>query len=156
MRLSITTPLSKVIEAEGITYLRAEDETGAFGILPGHADFLTTLTVSVVTWRANGKEHHVAVRGGVLTIEGGGRISIITREAIGEDTLSELGDAVLTRLRHEEENEEVSRQASTRMEVAVMRQIERYLATTGDRLRGPRAGPEVAERRGSFVQGTSE
>jgi len=49
MRLSITTPLSKVIEAEGITYLRAEDETGAFGILPGHADFLTTLTVSVVT-----------------------------------------------------------------------------------------------------------
>ena len=34
-----------------MSHLRAEDDTGAFGILPGHADFLTVLAVSVVTWR---------------------------------------------------------------------------------------------------------
>ena len=46
---------------------RAEDRSGAFGIAPGHANFITLLPVSVVTWReANGKEGFVLVRGGVL------------------------------------------------------------------------------------------
>lgn len=128
MRLSITTPLAKVIDLTGVTYLRAEDETGAFGILQGHADFLTTLAVSVVTWRREGSEHHVAVRGGVLSVRGGGRISIVTREAVGETTLAELGNAVLARMREDEESETASRLSGTRMELAVMRQIERYLS----------------------------
>ena len=51
MRLTVTTPLAIVVEADDVAHLRAEDETGAFGILPGHADFLTALAVSVVTWR---------------------------------------------------------------------------------------------------------
>jgi len=32
-----------------VVYLRAEDDTGAFGILPGHTDFLTALAVSVAS-----------------------------------------------------------------------------------------------------------
>lgn len=134
MRLTITTPLAIVVDTSDVSYVRAEDETGAFGILPGHADFLTTLAVSVVTWRDGGQEHHVAVRGGALSVHGGEHVSIVTREAVGESTLNELGDAILEQMRKEEESEESSRLAGTRLELAAIRQIQRYLATGGSRL----------------------
>ena len=54
MRLIVTTPLAVIADASDITHLRAEDETGAFGILPGHADFLTALSVSVATTTTRG------------------------------------------------------------------------------------------------------
>ncbi len=134
MRLTITTPLTNAVNASEVTSIRAEDETGSFGILPGHANFLTTLSVSVVSWEAGGREHHIAVRGGVLTVRGGKEVTIVTREAVGEATLVELGGAVIARMKQEQESEEASRIIGTRMELAAMRQIERYLATGGTRL----------------------
>jgi F-type H+-transporting ATPase subunit epsilon len=148
MRLSIATPLAIIVDATDVTCVRAEDETGAFGILQGHADFLTTLSVSVVTWRDDGKDNHVAVRGGVLTVRGGDRVSIVTREAVGEDTLAALGDAVLARMRQEEESEVASRFVGTRMELAAMRQIERYVAAGGSRLHEP--SPATASMSGQL------
>ena len=53
MRLRILTPLSVVMD-EQIDSLRAEDDSGSFGILPGHAPFLTALAVSIVSWRKAG------------------------------------------------------------------------------------------------------
>ena len=135
MKLHITTPHAVIADETGVTSIRAEDDTGAFGILPGHADFLTTLAVSVLTWRQGDKEHHVALRGGVLTVRNGDEVSIVTREAVGEDTLAQLGEAVVERMKQDEEGEEASRLAGTRMELAAMRQIERYISTGGNRLR---------------------
>jgi F-type H+-transporting ATPase subunit epsilon len=134
MRFSITIPLAVVADVSGVTYVRAEDQTGAFGILPGHADFLTTLSVSVVTWRTDGAEHHMAVRGGVLTVRGGDEVTIVTREAVGENSLAQLGEAVIARMRAEQESEASSRVSGTRIELAALREIERYLATGGNRL----------------------
>ncbi len=50
MRLKIVTPLAVVVDEE-IASLRAEDASGSFGVLPGHAPFLTALTISIVSWR---------------------------------------------------------------------------------------------------------
>lgn len=128
MRLLITTPMTVVIDAENVRHVRAEDETGAFGILPGHADFITVLSVSVVTWRNHtGDEHHVAVRGGVLTVRSGDLVEIATREAVGEDTLRQLGESVLQRFREESQAEEESRVSATRVQLAAIRQLQRYL-----------------------------
>jgi F-type H+-transporting ATPase subunit epsilon len=128
MKLLVTTPVAIVVDIGNVRHVRAEDETGAFGILPGHADFVTVLTVSVVTWSdAAGREHHVAVRGGVLTVRGGDRIEVASREAVGEDTLAQLGDAVLDRLRDEARAEEDSRISATRLQLAAIRQIQRVL-----------------------------
>ena len=44
MRLRIVTPLAVVVDEDDILAVRAEDSSGSFGILPGHADFLTSLT----------------------------------------------------------------------------------------------------------------
>ena len=86
MRLLVTTPVSVVIDADDVAHVRAEDETGAFGVLPGHADFITVLAISVITWRDQaGVEHHVAVRGGVLTVRDGDLVEVATREAVGDD-----------------------------------------------------------------------
>ncbi|MEZ5852313.1 MAG: F0F1 ATP synthase subunit epsilon [Hyphomicrobiaceae bacterium] len=134
MKLFIATPLAIIVDISDVSYLRAEDETGAFGILAGHADFLTTLTVSVVTWRNGGQEHHVAVRGGVLTVTGGDHIAIVTRQAVTEKTLDRLGAAVLDELRREEEKEAAARLSGTKLELAAMRQLQRYLATGSGRL----------------------
>ena len=53
MKLTITTPLAIIVEADGIAHLRAEDASGSFGILAGHADFLTALSVAVASWRSD-------------------------------------------------------------------------------------------------------
>ncbi len=128
MRLLVTTPMSVVVEEEDVRHVRAEDETGAYGVLPHHADFVTVLSVSVITWRnGNGEEHHVAVRGGILTVRGGNLVEVATREAVGEDTLRQLGQAVLERFQEETKAEEQSRISAARLHIAAIRQIQRYL-----------------------------
>lgn len=128
MKLAVTTPLAVVIEAEDVAGLRAEDETGGFGILPGHADFVTVLTVSVVTWcDARGDAHHIAVRGGMLEVRDGKAITVATREAVCDDDLERLESEVLTRLRRETQEEEAAHADSQRLYLEAIRRITRIL-----------------------------
>ena len=48
LHLTIATPAAVLVDADGVASLRAEDESGAFGVLPGHADLLTVLPPSVL------------------------------------------------------------------------------------------------------------
>lgn len=128
MRLLVTTPTAVIVDADDVSHVRAEDETGAFGVLPGHADFITVLAVSVITWRNRADHlHHVAVRGGVLMVRDGSLVEVATRDAVGEDTLRQLGRAVLDRFRAETEAETQARVSTTRLQVATIRQLQRYL-----------------------------
>lgn len=128
MKLVVTTPFEVIVEADEVAHLRAEDATGAFGILPGHADFVTVLSVSVATWRDRaGAEHYVALRGGVLDVRDGQRIAIATREAVPGDDLKRLETEVLTRFRERLESEQAARTDSQRLYLAAVRQISQYL-----------------------------
>ena len=128
MRLTVATPLVIVIEASNVAHLRAEDDTGAFGILPGHADFLTALAVSVASWRDNrGAEHHVAVRGGMLEVRDGGSIAIATPEAVAGDDLERLESEVLAKFRRQLVEEQAARTDAQRLYLAAIRQIVRFL-----------------------------
>ena len=128
MRLSVSTPLAIVVDAGDVAYLRAEDETGAFGILPGHADFLTALTVSVVAWhRTDGLQHYCAVRRGVLRVSAGSEVAIATREAISGDDLDHLEQVVVAKLRSALESERAARTESLQLQMKAIRQIVRYL-----------------------------
>jgi len=140
MRLLVTTPMSIIVNAEDVRHVRAEDETGALGILPGHADFITILAVSVITWRNHmDEEHYVAVRGGVLTVRDGNLVEVATREAVGEKTLRRLGRAVLERFREEAQTEEEWRLSATRLHLAAIQQLQRYLES--GRLPVPQGSP---------------
>lgn len=124
MRLTITTPLSVAVEEDGVLVLSAEDASGSFGIQPGHADFLTSLAVSVVSWRSSGgTRHYCAVRGGVLTVSGGTEAAIATREAVTGDDLATLDAAVLSRFQADAEADRVERVDSTRLQLSAIRQI---------------------------------
>lgn len=108
MRLRIITPLSVVIDAQ-IDSLRAEDASGSFGIQPGHAPFLTSLEISIVSWRAAGAERFCALRGGVMTVDGATAaqttIDIATREAVPGDDLGTLDADVLARFQSDADAE---------------------------------------------------
>jgi len=132
MRLRITTPLSVVVDDGDVRALRADDATGSFGILPGHADFLTSLTIGVVSWRdADGMAHYCAVRRGVLSITGGQEIAIATREAVTGDDLATLDETVLARFRADTETERAERVDSTRLQLNAIRRIVGHLRASG-------------------------
>ncbi len=129
MRLAVSTPTAIVVDADDVAHVRAEDETGAFGILPGHAPFLTALPTSVVTWRDAGRaEHHVAVRDGVLTVADG-TVEIATRQAIRDDDLAALEARVAEVFLRDTKDEERARTDARRLHLAAMRQIQRVLDT---------------------------
>jgi F-type H+-transporting ATPase subunit epsilon len=122
MPLRIMTPLAVIVD-QPASSLRAVDASGSFGLLPGHADFLTRLALSVVTWATpDGALHFCAVRGGALTVRGG-RVAIATREAVMGHDLAVLDREVLSRFRTEQDDERVEHVETTRLHLAAMRQM---------------------------------
>jgi F-type H+-transporting ATPase subunit epsilon len=128
MRLLITTPTSVVVDQDGVLAIRAEDESGGFGILPGHADFLTALTVSVVSWYgAEPPQQFCAVRRGILSVTGRNEVAIAARAAIVSDDLARLANVILAQFREDLEAERIARTESVQLQMRAIRQIVRYL-----------------------------
>lgn len=133
MRLVVTTPTAVLIDAEPVQAVRAEDASGAFGIWPGHADFLTVLAPSVVRWNgADGAPHYVAVRGGVLAVRDG-RVEIAVREAFAGDSIEQVEDRLLAGIEAGREEERLARSEAARLQLSAMRHIERYLRAAPQR-----------------------
>lgn len=131
MRLIVTTPTAIALDESPVRHIRAEDPSGAFGIEPGHTDFLTTLSISVVRWRhSDGVEHYIAVRGGVLRVREGKLVEIATREAVVNDDLAHLRTEILAAMEQNVEAERSARSGALNLEQAAIRQIYRYLRPT--------------------------
>ena len=122
MRLRIITPLSVVVD-EDVDSVRAEDPSGGFGILPGHAPFLTVLSVSIVSWRKAGAEHFCALRGGVMAVGAGSAIDVATREAVEGDDLATLDAEVLARFRADADAERTEHTETMRLHVDAIRRM---------------------------------
>jgi F-type H+-transporting ATPase subunit epsilon len=128
MRLLITDPTAVVIDDSDVVSVRAEDESGSFGILDGHADFLTVLTVSIVSWRrGDAARRFCAVRRGVLSVSRGTLVAIATRQALLSDNLDHLERVVLAEFHNSVEAERIARTASLQLQMKAIRQIVRYL-----------------------------
>jgi F-type H+-transporting ATPase subunit epsilon len=67
LNLEIATPMRLVV-AERVDEVVAPGIEGYFGVLPGHAPFLTTLGVGVVTYRSGRDEHQLAIAGGFAEV----------------------------------------------------------------------------------------
>jgi F-type H+-transporting ATPase subunit epsilon len=122
MRLTIVTPLAVVID-EDIDSLRAEDASGSFGILEGHAPFLTALAISILSWKRSEGEGFCAVRGGALTVSAKSHIAIATREAVAGDDLATLDAEVLSRFQSEADQERIEHVETTRLQMHVIRRM---------------------------------
>lgn len=129
MKLRIVTPLSVVLDEDGVLAVRAEDASGSFGILPRHADFLTSLAVSVVAWTSgDGGRHYCAVRHGTLSVSDAGQeVAIATREAVTGDDLATLADTVLARFHAGIEAERADRAGSIGLQLSAIRKMVSHL-----------------------------
>jgi len=128
MRLVVTTPTAVVVDQPDAVSIRAEDESGGFGILKGHADFLTALTISVVSWRdGGGRERFCAVRRGVLSVRGGKNVAVATREAVVGDDLDHLEHVVLAEFQRAADVERAARTETLQLHTKAVRQILQYL-----------------------------
>lgn len=132
MRLRIVTPLTVVIDQTGVAALRAADASGSFGILPRHADFLTSLSITIVRWASeDGTRQFCAVHSGVLSVTGGQDIAIATRAAtLGRD-LATLADTVLARFHADADAERSERFESVRLQLSAIRHIVSHLRPAG-------------------------
>jgi len=67
LTLEIATPMRLVV-AETVDEVVAPGIEGYFGVLPGHAPFLTTLGIGEVTYRVGQDEHYLALAGGFAEV----------------------------------------------------------------------------------------
>ncbi len=138
MRLVVMTPQAGVVDQD-VVHVRAEDESGAFGILDRHADLLTALAVSVLVYRdSERREHFVAVRGGLLTVSEGTQVQVLSREAVASDDLASLEGAVLTRFRRSAADEQLARAGVSKLEGALLRRVADYMRIERQRVERPR------------------
>ena len=67
LTLEVASP-SRLVVAETVDEVVVPGSEGYFGVLPGHAPFLTTLGVGELTYRIGRDEHHLAVAGGFAEV----------------------------------------------------------------------------------------
>jgi F-type H+-transporting ATPase subunit epsilon len=134
LHLTIATPASLLVDTDDVRSLRAEDMSGAFGVLPGHADLLTVLPPFVVRWTRSGEAtRYCALSDGVLTVSGGDRVAIACRQGTVGDDLAALEAAVAAERSAELDADRRARVEQTRLHARALRQLMRYLR--------PGAGP---------------
>lgn len=128
LHLTLTTPGTVLVDEPGVRSLRAEDESGGFGVLPGHADLLTVLPASVIRWTdAAGRRRFCVVSAGVLVVRDGTRIDIACRQATTGDDLDALQAQVARFREGEAEADRSARVEQTRLHAQAVRQLMHYL-----------------------------
>jgi F-type H+-transporting ATPase subunit epsilon len=128
LHLTITTPAQILVASDDVIAVRVEDQSGSFGVLPGHADLLTALIPSVVRWRtAEGAARFCAVRGGVFTVSQGRNVAVACREGVVGDSLDDLEAKVRTVRARQLEADRKARAEQIRVHALAVRQLMRYL-----------------------------
>ena len=99
----IITPQA-VESVKDISFFRAEDPSGSFGILPRHTEFITALEPSTAIAVIRGKEHYYAFNGGILSFKNN-FLTVTAKEFVQSDKLDELAEKIKRSFREKEEKE---------------------------------------------------
>jgi F-type H+-transporting ATPase subunit epsilon len=67
LKLELITPQRKVVSEE-VDEITATGILGEFGILPGHAPFLTSLKIGELSYKKGGAVYHLAVNAGYFEV----------------------------------------------------------------------------------------
>jgi F-type H+-transporting ATPase subunit epsilon len=68
LKVELVTPYKKVLSDE-VDEITAAGTLGEFGVLPGHAPFLTSLKIGELTYKKEGIVYHLAVNWGYFEVE---------------------------------------------------------------------------------------
>ncbi|QXE90145.1 F0F1 ATP synthase subunit epsilon [Geomonas subterranea] len=68
LKVELVTPYKKVMSEE-VDEITATGALGEFGVLPGHAPFLTSLKIGELAYKKDGVLHHLALNWGYFEVE---------------------------------------------------------------------------------------
>ncbi len=88
MLFELATPTRMLVSVDADEVVAPGTE-GYFGVLPGHAAFLTTLKPGEVTYRSGQTEHHLAVLGGFADVRAE-RVIILAENAERPEEIDRL------------------------------------------------------------------
>ncbi len=116
----ITPQMIKSIE--NISFFRAEDKSGSFGILPRHTEFLTILEPAIVIAVIDKKEHYYAFNGGILSFRDN-HLKITAKEFVESDKISELLAMIKKSFKVQEEKEQLFRDNIENLQKAFIKKL---------------------------------
>jgi F-type H+-transporting ATPase subunit epsilon len=67
LKFELVTPQRKVVSEE-VDEISATGTLGEFGVLPGHAPFLTSLKIGELSYKKGSELHHLAVNAGYFEV----------------------------------------------------------------------------------------
>lgn len=128
IHLVISSLGSVILDTMNAKSVKAEDSTGNFGLRPGHADFLTVLTVGVLSWQDTSDAwHHCALRRGVMSMQSGFVLNVATREAVLSDDLDRLEQEALSKFTERQAAQEEARIESRQLEARALQALVRAI-----------------------------
>ncbi len=68
LKVELVTPYKKVLSDE-VDEITATGALGEFGVLPGHAPFLSSLKIGELSYKKEGSVYHLAVNWGYFEVE---------------------------------------------------------------------------------------
>ncbi|MCC0062920.1 MAG: F0F1 ATP synthase subunit epsilon [Defluviimonas sp.] len=135
LHLTVTTPLEIVVDEAAVTMVRAGDASGEFGVLPGHADFLTVIDAGVLRWRgATSIWRYCALRGAIFSVSAGRDLRVACREAILGEDLASLEARVAEARVEARDAARRTHSRDIRLHAHAIRHLMRELAAGGDTL----------------------
>ncbi len=99
----IITP-SHIKKMDNISFFRAEDRSGSFGILPKHIEFLTILEPSISIALIDEEEEYFAFNGGILSFKKE-ILTITTKEFVQSSEIGELRGIIEKFFKEQDEKE---------------------------------------------------
>lgn len=94
--MDLVTPYRKVLSIE-VDEITATGSLGEFGVLPGHAPFLTSLKIGELSYKQGGKNDHLALNWGYFEVEED-KVTILVETAEQADEIDlERAKAAITR-----------------------------------------------------------
>jgi F-type H+-transporting ATPase subunit epsilon len=96
LKVELVTPYKKVLSDE-VDEITATGALGEFGVLPGHAPFLTSLKIGELVYKKDGALHHMALNWGYFEIEND-KVTVLVETAERADEIDlERAKAALSR-----------------------------------------------------------
>ena len=94
--LELVTPYRKVLTEE-VDEITATGSLGEFGVLPGHAPFLTSLKIGELAYKKDGAVQHLALNWGYLEVKDDKAIVLVETAERADEIDMERAKAALGR-----------------------------------------------------------
>ena len=114
---------SSVTRIENITSFVGEDASGSFGLLPGHARFMTCLEMGLARFRRLGEDWQYLAQPGAMLYFKDNVLNICTRRYFLDTDYDRITDTLTRQLLAEEESLREVKKSLAQLEQEILRRL---------------------------------